>query len=284
MMPRSVVVRPPAATWSRSISGLIGTPRTPLETVWSGNAPVVHFWIVSRSIGGALAAAVLSICLLAGCFGGSPSPEATVPTVSPSAVVDPASVVTTAAVRSAYELGLDTPEAAAKNLWDAWRDDDRERALMAADNAAVTTLFSDNWGPEVAEQGCVPVVPDSVYRCAFVQGAAARVVEVRSVGGRYRAIRVERIGDLATSAGPLVANRPGPVGGPTTTLKPRPVVRTRTSQPVRNAESTVAGQSATTKPARATSKKKRTPTTAPDASPDPAPVPVQARAAESTVA
>ncbi len=190
-------------------------------------------------------------------------------------------------------MGLDTPEAAAKNLWDAWRDDDRPRALAAAESTAVDALFEDNWGPEVAEQGCVPVVPDSVYRCAFVQGSAARLVEVRSIAGRYRAIRVERIGDLATSAGPLAANRPGPVGGPTTTLRPRPVVRTRVTQPARASGSsdTAAGTSdggtttaTTSRPSR--SAKKRTSTTAPAKPTDtlaPAPVPVQARAPESTV-
>jgi hypothetical protein len=237
---------------------------------------------VARSIGEVVAAVVLPAVLLAGCFGGSTAtPDTTPPPASAPAVPSgaPAAAVATIA-RSAYELGLDTPEAAAKNLWDAWRDDDRERALMAADNDAVTALFQDNWGPEVAEQGCVAVVVESVYRCAFVQGAAARLVEVRSVNGRYRAVRVERIGDLATSAGPLVANRPGPVGGPTTTLRPRPVVRTRTSQPVQAAGDSAAGGATTTsRPAR-TSRKKRTPTTAPAA---PAPVPVQARVADSTV-
>lgn len=228
---------------------------------------------------------------MAGCFGGTASsrPDAPLSTVSPTSV---AAVPATTIVRSAFEMGLDTPEAAAKNLWDAWRDDDRPRALAAAESVAVNTLFQDNWGPEVAEQGCVPVIADSVYRCAFVQGSAARLVEVRAVAGRYRAIRVERIGDLATSAGPLAANRPGPVGGPTTTLRPRPPVRARVTQPVRanGSADTTAGPSdggpslaATSRPTRPA--KKRTPTTVQSEPIDtsPAPVPVQARAAESTV-
>ncbi len=248
------------------------------------NSPVVHSSVVSRSIGEVVAAVVFPAVLLSGCFGGSAkSPKATTPPPSSPnvAVGNPAAVSATTIARSAYESGLDTPEAAAKNLWDAWRDDDRERALLAADNVVVTALFQDNWGPEVAEQGCVPVVVDSVYRCAFVQGAAARLVEVRSVNGRYRAIRVERVGDLATSAGPLVANRPGPVGGPTTTVRPRPVIRTPRSQPARAATDSSASRASTTsRPAR-TSRKKRTATTTPSS--PAAPVPVRAGAPESTV-
>jgi hypothetical protein len=241
---------------------------------------------VSRSIGEVVAAFVLPAVLLTGCFGGSAKRPDDTSVPAPAANVAPGALVLTptSVVRSAYELGLDTPEAAAKNLWDAWRDDDRDRALLAADNDAVTVLFQDNWGPEVAEQGCVPVVAESVYRCAFVQGAAARVVEVRAVSGRFRAVRVERIGELATSAGPLVANRPGPVGGPTTTLKPRPVIRTRTSQPVRAAtDSATAGASPTTSRPVPTSRKKRTPSATPSVPDAPAPVPVQAQAPESTV-
>ena len=127
-----------------------------------------------------------------------------------------------ATLNTPFTNGLDTPEAAAKNLWDAWRDDDRDRALVAADPAAVAALFLDPWGPEIDEQGCVVVVTDARYRCAFVQGSAARIIDVASVGGRYRVTRTERLGDFATSSGPLAANRPGPAGGPTVVPKARP--------------------------------------------------------------
>ena len=194
-------------------------------------------------------------------------------------------------VRTAYQLGLDTPEAAAKNLWDSWRDDDRSRALIAADEQAVNTLFLDSWGPEVDEQGCIAVVTDVRYRCAFVQGNAARIIEVNLLAGRYRVTGVQRIGELATSAGPLVGNRAGPVGGPTTvpiTRAPRP--RPRISADVSSANGTDApGAAPDTAPT--SNKRQRTRSAvapgpvsvSPVASAEPTPVPVQARAAESSV-
>ena len=208
-----------------------------------------------------------------------------------------AGAVTTTIVRTTYQLGLDTPEAAAKNLWDSWRDDDRSRALIAADEQAVNMLFADSWGPEVDEQGCIAVVTDVRYRCAFVQGTAARIIEVNLLAGRYRVTGVQRIGELATSAGPQVGNRAGPVGGPTIvpiTQAPRPRPRNTSDVPgvsgVSSAETMVATE-ATEDSAPPSSKRPRTrsavaPGPAPErpvASAAPTPVPVQARAAESSV-
>ncbi len=206
-------------------------------------------------------------------------------------MVPGAGLATTTIVRATYQLGLDTPEAAAKNLWDSWRDDDRSRALIAADEQAVNTLFADSWGPEVDEQGCIAVVTDVRYRCAFVQGNAARIIEVNLLAGRYRVTAVQRIGELATSAGPQAGNRAGPVGGPTTvpvTRAPRP--KPRATSDASTAETAIAADSApdtvppSTKRPRTRSTVVADPATESGATPPaPAPVPVQARAAESSV-
>ncbi len=256
---------------------------------------------------------VIAAVVLGGCVGGGATtgqaPVTTIATASVSggALVDANAVpldaasaegaATTTIVRTTYQLGLDTPEAAAKNLWDSWRDDDRSRALIAADEQAVNTLFADSWGPEVDEQGCIAIVTDVRYRCAFVQGDAARIIEVNLLAGRYRVTGVKRIGELATSAGPLVGNRAGPVGGPTTVPITRaPRLRPRNTADVSSVGGTEAASAAQdtaqdTEPP--TSKRPRTRSTvAPDpvsesppasAAPNPVPVPVQARAAESSV-
>ncbi len=245
---------------------------------------------------------MIAAAVLGGCVGGSSTsgqpPVTTSAPASPNGaptdartLVEPgAGLVTTTIVRTTYQLGLDTPEAAAKNLWDSWRDDDRSRALIAADEQAVNTLFADSWGPEVDEQGCVAVVTDVRYRCAFVQGNSARIIEVDLLAGRYRVTAVQRIGELATSAGPQVGNRAGPAGGPTTvpiTRAPRPKPRATVDS---SAETVVAVDSAPD-PAPPSSKRPRTRATvvadpvpgSPAVPATPAPVPVQARAAESSV-
>lgn len=251
---------------------------------------------------------VIAAVVLGGCVEGSAKPaQPPVTTIARASVsagvlstdanattLDIASATgaaTTTIVRTPYESGLDTPEAAAKNLWDSWRDDDRSRALIAADEQAVNTLFADSWGPEVDEQGCIAVVTDVQYRCAFVQGNAARIVEVNRLAGRYRVTGVQRIGELATSAGPQVGNRAGPVGGPTTvpiTRAPRP--KPRNTSDVSSAETTVAAGAAQDTAPPANKRPKTHSTVAPKpvpkspvASAAPTPVPVQARAAESSV-
>ncbi len=202
----------------------------------------------------------------------------------------PVGAAATTIVRTSYQMGLDTPEAAAKNLWDSWRDDDRSRALIAADEQAVNTLFADSWGPEVDEQGCIALVADVRYRCAFVQGNAARIIEVTLLAGRYRVTGVQRIGTLATSAGPQVGNRAGPVGGPTTvpvTKAPRP--RPRPTTATASAGGTdAAGVAPDTSPPSSTRQRTQSSNT-PQPEPEtpiaatPTPVPVRAQAAESSV-
>ena len=234
--------------------------------------------------------------VLAGCVAGSgassqpPTVTTGVPGVGVSAL-SPLGASTTTIVRTTYQLGLDTPEAAAKNLWDAWRDNDRTRALMAADETAVSSLFEDSWGPEVDEQGCVAVLADVRYRCAFVQGSAARIIEVNALAGRYRVTGVDRIGNLATSSGPQAGNRPGPIGGPTTiaiTRAPRPKSPTTAAPTPDGAVSAPDTSQATTAPANTRPRVRSTaapiePDPAPQPTPASTPVPVQARAAASSV-
>lgn len=255
---------------------------------------------------------VAAAVTLGGCVGGSgtPSPSPGVTTIAAPPVVagggvggvvngaalaplPPVGAATTTIVRTSYQLGLDTPEAAAKNLWDAWRDDDRTRARMAADENAVRSLFEDVWGPEVDEQGCIPVIADLRYRCAYVQGNAARILEVNAVAGRYRVTGLQRIGELATSSGPQAGNRPGPVGGPTTvpfTRPPRPRPRAKTATtPGASPVEAEAGTAQDTKAPVSTRQRVRTteappePDPAPPPADAPVPVPVQARAAGSSV-
>ncbi len=197
---------------------------------------------------------------------------------------------------TAFNAGLETPEAAAKNLWDAWRDDDRDRALLAADPQAVSDLFLDPWGPEVDDQGCLAVVAARRYRCAFVQGNAARLIDVVSVEGRFRVTRVERVGEFASASGPLAPNRPGPVGGPTIVPKARVTApRSNTQKADRVASSTKKNLGADTTPAEGgapsptPTRRKRSPvavTTTPPTIEGPVaePTRVQARGAETTAA
>jgi hypothetical protein len=181
--------------------------------------------------------------------------------------------------QSPYTRGLDTPEAAAKNLWDAWRDSDRERALLAAEPDAVTSLFSIGWGPEIAEQGCAALTENVEYRCAYVEGEAAWLLQVVAESGRYRVKRVSRIGPLPESAGATPDIRPGPTGGPTTAPKVRPrptkvdsseasgTPGAKVKKKDKNATTTKVGQKKKTTTSTVVKKKKRTPTTAPSEEP-----------------
>jgi hypothetical protein len=93
--------------------------------------------------------------------------------------------------------GLETAEAASQNLWDAWRDDDRTRALSYASVKAVDTLFLTKWGPEVRNQGCG--IADEIPRCVYTLRGGARVVVMGFAPSGYFAERVETVGALPTS-------------------------------------------------------------------------------------
>ena len=147
---------------------------------------------------------------LSGCTGSSSkNPESTetstVPSASPVTVpgnlgqaptVPPATSAPPTTV--AVPKGLDTVEAASQNLWDAWRDDDRPRALLYATPAAVDALFLTRWGPELRNQGCGTA--NGVARCVYTLRRSARVVVMgQTSAGFFFAQRVETVGELPAS-------------------------------------------------------------------------------------
>jgi hypothetical protein len=63
------------------------------------------------------------------------------------------------------EIGLATPQSAARNLWDSWRDRDRPRALLYATPKAVDRLFDWTWVPQIRQAGCTPI--EAGWLCRF---------------------------------------------------------------------------------------------------------------------
>lgn len=88
-----------------------------------------------------------------------------VPEGAPSA--DPATLLAPGANLSnpASAKGLPTPQAAARNLWDAWRDADGPRALLYATASATDVLMATTWGPEVHQSGCTAI--EAGWLCRF---------------------------------------------------------------------------------------------------------------------
>ena len=121
--------------------------------------------------------------------------SATVPSVAPTVPragrTAATAVATAVPVATVAPRTLPTAEAASRNLWDAWRDDDRPRALLAASAEAAKSLFAQPWGPEVLDQGCVPVDATTV-RCGYaLQTTAKLVTVVGTPANGYRATRVD---------------------------------------------------------------------------------------------
>jgi hypothetical protein len=132
------------------------------------------------------------------------NPEASAVTVAgsttsigSSAGVAPTVPVPAPATPAAETGGLDTIEAANQNLWDAWRDDDRPRALAYATTAAVESLFLSKWGPEVRNQGCG--TGSGIPRCVYTLRGGARVVIMGQNTTGFFAQRVETVGALPSS-------------------------------------------------------------------------------------
>ncbi len=99
-------------------------------------------------------------------------------------------------------VGLRTPQAAARNLWDAWRDRDRPRALLYASVDAVDALFDSTWIPQVRQAGCTPL--EKFWLCRF-EGPRHRwdasIPGDAEVGYRVSSVRIgEPAGDLVTPA------------------------------------------------------------------------------------
>ena len=137
---------------------------------------------------GLLGPGLLCMGLLAGCVGGGAStPAVTTTTMAATAAIANLAPTTLAgadpdgSVPGATETdsgaapadaqtdrpttGLPTPQAAARNLWDAWRDADVPRALLYAAAPASETLMATPWGPEVRQAGCTAV--ESGWLCRF---------------------------------------------------------------------------------------------------------------------
>lgn len=130
---------------------------------------------VSRAVGlTAMLATAVSACSWPGRAGKSSSPPApsvaaVTTTVSPFDVTLPSGPALTAdssrpvappeetSRPPAVRRGLLTPQAASRNLWDAWRDDDRPRALLYAQSGAVRVLFARPWTPDLVDEGCTIV-------------------------------------------------------------------------------------------------------------------------------
>ena len=92
--------------------------------------------------------------------GADPAPGA-----APSA--DPATLSTplSSGADPTTAKGLPTPQAAARNLWDAWRDADGPRALLYATASATEVVMATAWGPEVHQSGCTAI--EAGWLCRF---------------------------------------------------------------------------------------------------------------------
>jgi hypothetical protein len=111
-----------------------------------------------------------------------PTLPGSVPTIPPDGVVPVAAPVPIVAVTPTTTpliiLGLKTPQAASRNLFDAWKENDRARALRFASGAAVDVVFRQAWGAEVQDDGCSATSNPTSFHCAFVGDEVALVVVV----------------------------------------------------------------------------------------------------------
>lgn len=151
-----------------------------------------------------------------------------------------ATVTTLATTPANSTTGLATPQAAARNLWDAWRDLDQPRALLYASPKVVSLVFATAWSPQIRQAGCTQI--ESGWLCRF-EGRKTRWdfdIEGDEVQG-YRirtASTGEAVGDLVFSGTlPSASSLPSPVqtradGTPLGPLGPSiPTVTTLTTEP-----------------------------------------------------
>lgn len=94
--------------------------------------------------------------------------------------------------------GLPTPQAAARNLWDAWRDNDTQRGLLYARAKVVNQLFQTTWSPRIRQAGCTII--EAGWLCRF-EGARDRwdlgITGDSSLGYRVQRMSMgEAVGDL----------------------------------------------------------------------------------------
>lgn len=210
--------------------------------------------------------------------------------LAPSTSTGPAGSIPAAGATLPSEVipdkGLRTPQAAARNLWDAWRDRDRPRALLYASPAAVDRLFDWNWVPQIRQAGCTPL--DTKWLCRFEgpkQRWDASVGGDVTAGYRVTAIRVgDPAGDLlepaelpsVTNTLPSVTNPdgspasigPGLPSGVTlpTTVAPQSTVPDTSVTTI--ADGAGSGTASTKRQRTASTKKRRTSTVASTAAKD----------------
>jgi hypothetical protein len=118
-----------------------------------------------------------------------PTLPGSVPTIPPEGAVAVAVAVPVVAVEPTPTttppvlLGLKTPQAASRNLFDAWRENDRARARRFAASAAVDVIFRQPWGAEVQDDGCSETSKPQTFHCAFVGDVWAWIVVVDQRSG-----------------------------------------------------------------------------------------------------
>jgi hypothetical protein len=100
-------------------------------------------------------------------------PEGAVPVAAPVPVVEVTPTTTPPVI-----LGLKTPQSASRNLFDAWKENDRARALRFASTAAVDAVFRTPWGAEVQDDGCSETSNPTSFHCAFVGDEIAWIIVV----------------------------------------------------------------------------------------------------------
>ena len=172
-----------------TLTGCFGRGRTTASSAPSTAVPTVAV---------SLTGTILSPTSAPSVPAAAPTVPRAAPRAAPRAGTSPGAIITVPLVTVAPRT-LPTPEAASRNLWDAWRDDDRPRALLAANADAVRALFAQPWGPEVLDQGCAPMSATAV-RCGYALDTTAKLVTVEgSVAAGFRVTRVD-------SGAPLVAD------------------------------------------------------------------------------
>ena len=168
-----------------------------------------------------------------------PTLPGSVPTIPPdgaglsAAPVPVVAIEVTPTTTPPVILGLKTPQAASRNLFDAWKENDRARARRFASAAAVDVIFRQAWGAEVQDDGCSETSNPTSFHCAFVGDEIAWIVVVdQRIGplGREfvptRTIRTEvKSGSSLTFAPPVpeAADTGGSAASglsPTTTIDP----------------------------------------------------------------
>jgi hypothetical protein len=201
----------------------------------------------ARASSGPIAAAVSSAGLgssgssgnvAAGASAPVPTLPGSVPTIPPDGAVPAAAPVPIVAVdvtpttSPAIILGLKTPQAASRNLFDAWKENDRGRARRFATQAAVEVIFREPWGAEVQDDGCTETSNPTSFHCAFVGDEVAWILVVdQRIGpsGREfvptRTIRTNRKTGSSLPYAPPIPEPTDPAGGgssdssPTTTIE-----------------------------------------------------------------